>query len=176
MTSVPALARPAADEYAPYYEKYIALVPDGSVLSALQSQFDSTDSLLRSVSEEKGNFAYAPGKWTVKEVVGHLADSERIFAYRLLRISRGDRTPIEGFEQDDYVQGGPFRSAKLSSLVDDFAAVRRATVTLAGNLEPEAWARRGIANNNEVSARAIAYMIAGHELHHMAILRERYLR
>lgn len=176
MTPVPALARPATDEYASYYEKYITLVPDGSVLSTLQSQFDSTDSLLRSVSEEKGNFAYAPGKWTVKEVVGHLTDTERIFAYRLLRISRGDLTPIEGFEQDDYVRGGPFRRAKLSSLVDDFAAVRRATVTLLGNLETEAWSRRGIANKNEVSVRAIAYIIAGHELHHMAILRERYLR
>ena len=176
MTPTPASAQPVAGEYAPYFEKYISLVPAGSVTSALQSQAESSLALLQSVTEEKGGFAYAPGKWTVKEVVGHLSDSERIFGYRLLRISRCDLTPIEGFEQDDYVRWGPFRNSTLASLVDDFAAVRRSTLTLLGNLEPEAWLRRGVANKHEVSVRALAYMIAGHELHHMAILREKYLR
>src|ERR1051326_231762 len=116
------ISRPGPGEYAPYYGKYISLVPDGDIQSILQSQLDSSQALLRSATEELGDFAYAPEKWTLKQVVGHLSDSERIFAYRLLRIARNDRTPIEGFEQDDYVRYGPFRNSKLASLAEEFAA------------------------------------------------------
>jgi hypothetical protein len=140
----------------------------------LQSQLDSSQTLLRSASEHLGDFAYAPGKWTLKEVLGHLSDSERIFSYRILRISRNDVTPIEGFEQDDYVRHGPFRTSKLADLVEDFAAVRGSTLTLLRSLDGEAWLRRGVANNNEVSVRALAYITAGHELHHLGILRDKY--
>lgn len=175
MNPVQTSSRPGADEYAAYYEKYIALVPDGDILSVLQAQLDSSQAFLRSTTEDRGNFAYAPGKWTLKEVVGHLSDTERIFGYRVLRISRNDPTPIEGFEQDDYVRSGPFRNSKLASLAEDFAAVRRSTLSLLGNLQGETWLRRGTANKNEVSVRALAYMIAGHELHHMALLKDKYL-
>jgi len=121
-----------------------------------------------------GNFRYAPDKWTVKELLGHINDAERIFAYRALRIARGDQTPIEAFEQDDYVRIAGFNRCSLESLVEDYIAVRRATMALLRNLDAEAWTRRGIANKNEVTVRALAYIIAGHNLHHRRILEERY--
>ena len=175
MTPKPFFRRPAPNEYAPYYEKYISLVPEGDIRSLLQTQNDSSQSFLRTTTEEMGNYAYAPGKWTLKEVLGHLSDTERIFAYRILRISRNDPTPIEGYEQDDYVRNAPFRKLSLADLVEDFAAVRRSTLHLVRNLEDEAWSRRGVANKNEVSVRALAYIVAGHELHHMGIVKEKYL-
>ena len=119
---------------------------------------------------------YAPGKWSVKEILGHLNDTERIFAYRALRISRGDQTPLAGFEQDDYVRNGPFARHPLEDLIEDYIAVRRATISLFRNLDEAAWTRRGVASENEVTVRALAYMIAGHELHHRRILEEKYLK
>ena len=130
--------------------------------------------LLSGHDDSDGNFRYAPDKWSVKEVLGHVCDTERIFAYRALRISRGDRNPIEGFEQDDYVRNGPFANRPLAELIEEYIAVRRATLTLLRNLDETAWTRRGIANNNEVSVRAIAYTIAGHEIHHRRILEGKY--
>ena len=130
--------------------------------------------LLSGRDEIDGDFRYAPDKWNAKEVLGHVCDSERIFAYRALRIARGDQTPIEGYEQDDYVRNGPFASAPFSEIIEDYIAVRRATLTLLRNLDEAAWARRGVANKNEVSVRALAYIIAGHELHHRRILEEKY--
>ena len=124
--------------------------------------------------EDDGDFRYAPDKWTAKQVLGHLCDSERIFAYRALRIARGDQTPIEGFEQDDYVRNGPFAQIPLSEIIEDYIAVRRATLTLLRNLDEPAWTRRGVANKSEVTVRALAYIIAGHELHHRRILEEKY--
>lgn len=124
--------------------------------------------------EEEGDFRYAADKWSAKEVVGHLCDTERIFAYRVLRISRADATPMQGFEQDDYVRNGPFAHTPMEEIVEDYIAVRRATITLLRNLDEPAWTRRGLANNSEVSVRALAYIIAGHELHHRAILEEKY--
>ena len=166
--------RPEATEYAPYYGKYISLVPDGDILALLEEQLRGTTALLSSVSEEQAEYRYAPEKWTVKQVVGHLTDTELIFAYRALRISRNDATPIEGFEQDDYVRYGPFETCKMTDLVEDFAAVRRATLSLFRRLDPDAWQRRGTANRNEVTVRALAYTSAGHELHHLAILKDKY--
>ena len=166
--------RPEAGEYAPYYERYIALVPDNAILNTLEKQLSDTVALLSSRSEADGDFCYAPGKWSVKEMVGHLSDSERVFAYRVLRIARNDKTPMEGFEQDDYVRFGPFRQRRLADVIDEFAQVREATLTLFRNLAESDWTRRGMANNNEVSVRALAYIIAGHELHHRNLLREKY--
>jgi hypothetical protein len=176
VVSSPALAisRPEPDEYAPYYGRYISLVPGADVLDALDAQRRQTMLLLCGRDESDGDTRYAPDKWTVKEVLGHLCDTERIFAYRALRISRGDRTPIEGYEQDDYVRNGPFAHRPLAELIEDYIAVRRATLTLLRNLDETAWALRGIANKNEVSVRALAYIIAGHELHHRRILEEKY--
>jgi hypothetical protein len=176
VTSPPALviARPQPDEYAPYYGKYIALVQGADILTALDQQRRDTMKLLSCQDEEDGNFRYAPDKWNAKEVWGHVCDTERIFAYRALRISRADTTPMQGFEQDDYVRNGPFAHAQIAEIVEDYIAVRRATLTLLRNLDEAAWSRRGVANKNEVSVRGLAYIIAGHERHHRAILEQKY--
>jgi hypothetical protein len=175
-TTSPVISRPDKSEYVPYYEKYISLVPGNDVLTSLRSQGKETSELLSSVSEQKGDYRYAPDKWSVKEVVGHLSDTERIFNYRALRISRNDPTPLEGFEQDDYVSNGSFGQSSLRDLVENLANVRQATISLFRQLSEEAWSRRGVANNAAVSVRALAYIIAGHELHHRKILKEKYFR
>ena len=168
------IARPQPGEYAPYYDRYISLVQGEDILDTLDQQRRQTMLLLSGRNDEDGDFRYAPGKWSAKEVLGHVCDTERIFAYRALRIARADATPVEGFEQDDYVRNGPFAQRPLADLVEDFIAVRRATLSLLRNLDEAAWSRRGIANNNEVTVRALAYTIAGHELHHLRILEEKY--
>jgi hypothetical protein len=166
--------RPQAGEYNPYYDRYISLVKGENILSILDDERRKFVLLLSGRSENDGNFRYAPDKWSVKELIGHLNDAERIFAYRALRISRGDQTSTEGFEQDDYVRNGPFNHCSLEELVEDYIAVRRATVSLFRSLQPDDWSRRGIANKNEVTVRALAWIIAGHDLHHRQILEERY--
>ena len=168
------IARPQPDEYAPYYGRYVSLVEGDDILSTLDQQRRQTMMLLSGRDEEDGNFRYAPEKWSAKEVLGHVCDTERIFAYRALRIARADATPLEGFEQDDYVRNGGFAERPIGDLVEEFIAVRRATISLLRNLDEAAWARRGLANKNEVSVRALAYIIAGHELHHRRILEEKY--
>jgi hypothetical protein len=168
------IARPQASEYAPYYDRYISLIPGEDILNTLDQQRREMMLLLSCRDDEEGDFRYAPEKWSAKEVLGHVCDTERVFAYRALRISRADATPLEGFEQDDYVRNGPFAQRPLGDLVEDFIAVRRATLSLLRNLDEGAWMRRGIANKNEVSVRALAYIIAGHELHHRRILEEKY--
>ncbi|MGC1371820.1 MAG: DinB family protein [Candidatus Sulfotelmatobacter sp.] len=169
-----AIARPELPEYAPHYERYIALVDGENILSVLEQQRRQTMLLLSGRNEDDGNIRYAPDKWSAKEVLGHVCDTERIFAYRTLRIARGDSTPLPGFEQDDYVRSGPFANCTLSSLVEEFIAVRRATLSLLRNLDEAAWMRRGVASNSQVTVRALAYMIAGHELYHRRILEEKY--
>jgi uncharacterized damage-inducible protein DinB len=168
------ISRPEPGEYAPYYDRYISLISENDILTTLDAQRRQMLLLLSGRDEADGNRRYAPDKWTVKEVLGHVCDTERIFAYRALRISRGDQTPIEGFEQDDYVRNGPFARISLSEVIEDYIAVRRATLTLLRSLDEQAWQRRGIANKNEVSVRAVAYLTAGHELHHRRILEQKY--
>jgi hypothetical protein len=175
-TLTTAFARPQPGEYDPYYERYISLVPPDDVLAVLEKQTPKTSSLLISRGAHRADFRYAPDKWTVKEVVGHLCDTERILSYRALRIARGDQTPIEGFEQDDYVPNGKFGQRALADLLEEFAHIRRATLDLLQPLDAQAAARRGIANKNEVTVCALAYIIAGHELHHRRILEEKYLK
>ncbi len=167
--------RPQPGEYAPYYDRYISLVPANVVLAALEDQRREMLLLLCGRTEADGDLRYAPDKWSIKELLGHVNDTERVMSYRALRISRGDATPIEGYEQDDYVRNGPFARRPLPDLIEDYIAVRRATVSLFRNLEEPAWSRRGVANKNEVTVRALAYIIAGHELHHRRILEEKYL-
>jgi hypothetical protein len=168
------ITRPEPGEYAPYYDRYISLVAGTDILGTLDAQRRQTMLLLSGRDESEGNFRYAPEKWSAKEVLGHVCDTERIFAYRALRIARADQTPMAGFEQDDYVRNGPFARAPLAEMIEDYIAVRRATLTLLRNLEEAAWVRRGVANKNEVSVRALAYIIAGHEVHHRRILEEKY--
>jgi uncharacterized damage-inducible protein DinB len=168
------IARPQAGEYAPYYERYISLIGENDILSTLDRQRRETVLLLSGLSEEQGDFRYAPEKWSAKQVLGHVCDTERVFAYRALRIARGDATPMEGFEQDDYVKNGPFARHAIAEVIEDYIAVRRATISLLRSLEEAAWSRRGIANKNDVTVRALAYTIAGHEVHHRRILEEKY--
>jgi len=169
-----AISRPEPGEYAPYYGRYISLIASSDILATLDAQRRDTVLLLCGRDESDGDIRYAPDKWSAKQVLGHVCDTERIFAYRALRIARADRTPIEGFEQDDYVRNGPFAHAPQAEIIDDYIAVRRATLTLFRSLDEAAWSRRGIANKNEISVRALAYIIAGHELHHRRILEEKY--
>lgn len=169
-----AVTRPQSDEYAPYYEKYVALIPGEDIIGTLDAQRVQTAQLLAARSERDGNFRYAPDKWSVKEVIGHVSDAERIFSYRLLRIARGDATPLASFEQDNYIATGAFGERSLADMAAELAAVRAATMTLVQSLPSEAWTRLGTASNKPVSARALAYIIAGHELHHRRILEEKY--
>src|ERR1700674_5707901 len=168
--------RPQSGEYAPYYDRYISLVPANDVLAALEDQRRQMLLLLCGRTEAGGNLRYAPDKWSLKEVLGHVNDTERIMSYRALRISRGDATPIEGYQQDDYVRNGPFARLPLADLIEDYIAVRRATISLFRNLDEGDWSRRGVANQNEVTVRALAYIIGGHELHHRRIIEEMYLK
>ncbi len=174
--SATAPARPAPDEYAAYYEKYVSLVPEGGVAETLERQAAETLALLRGLGEEQGGHRYGPGKWSVKQLIGHVIDTERIFAYRALAIARGERAPLPGMDQDEYMAGSDFDARTLAGLADEFEAVRRGNVLMFRALGPEAWARRGTASDNEVTVRALAYILAGHEAHHVRILRERYLR
>ena len=168
------LVRPQAGEYAPYYEKYISLVPGNDVLGAMEAQRLLMLQLFAAHSERDGNFRYAADKWMVKEVLGHVNDSERVFAYRALCIARGEQNQLPGFEQDDYVRTGKFGERTLASLGEEFAHIRNSSIALFRSLGKEAWQRRGTANKNEVTVRALAFIIAGHELHHRLILEDRY--
>jgi len=168
------MVRPGPGEYAPFYETYVSKVQGGDVVAQLESQRLQTAQFFAASTERDGNFRYAPGKWSIKEVVGHLSDSERVFAYRAMRIGRGDQTALPGFEQEDYVKNGNFGEQSLADLVSEFGLVRAATLALLRSFNAEAWGRRGIASDNPVTVRALAFIIAGHELHHREILKERY--
>ena len=173
--SAPAPARPETNEYAPYYGKYVSLVPDGDLVETLEREGAETFALLRGLTEEQGAHRYEPGKWSVRQLVGHVNDTERLFAYRLLAIARGERQPLPGMDQDEWMANVDFDARTLADLADEFEAVRGATVRLLRHLSPEALARRGTASDYEVTARALAYIIAGHAAHHVRILKERYL-
>jgi hypothetical protein len=167
--------RPDPSEYAPYFGRYISLVPDGEIVDILRRQTGEYMAIYRGISEEKAASRYAPDKWSIKQVLGHLSDAERIFAYRGLAASRSERKPLPGFEQDDYVAAGAFDARSWRDLVDEFAAVRAASISLYGGMSDEMLTRLGHANNADVSARACGFMIAGHERHHIKLLQERYL-
>ncbi len=167
--------RPAADEYAPYYGTYINKVPAGDLLTILAEQIPEVMNLLRPLSEDKAMFAYAPGKWTIKQCVGHLFDAERVFAYRIVSFARADPTPLPSFDENLWIEPGQFNARSLTSLVDEWAAVRSASLALLSGLPVEARTRRGNASGKEVSVRALAHILAGHVTHHLQVLRERYL-
>lgn len=172
--SRPSIAPPVADEFAPFYAGYVALARERDPLVLLRSQPDSLRAMCASLTEEQALARYAPGKWSIKEVLGHLADTERVFSYRLFRISRGDRTPLAGFDQNSYVEAARFDERPLAELLEEFLSVRNATLQLVNGLTAEELARRGIANEVEVSARALVYIAAGHVAHHLASLRDSY--
>lgn len=167
--------RPDRSEYDPYYQKYVDLVPEHEVIAALEKQPDELGRLVAGVPEDRGTFAYADGKWTIKEVLSHLIDGERMFAYRVFRIARGDKTPIEGFEQDGYIENSHANRRSFAELLGEFTRLREANVTFFKNLEDGDWVRTGTANEKEISVRALAWIMAGHIRHHIGILGSRYL-
>ena len=169
------MTRPEKGEYAEYYDRYISLVEETDIVTVLEKQQAELDEIFQTITEEKSHFAYAADKWTIKELIGHLIDGERIFSYRALRISRGDETPIEGFEQDDYIENSNFNSTPLTDLIEELLLNRRANLIFFKNLSDEAWLRTGTASDSPVSVRALAYIMAGHIRHHIKILNERYL-
>ena len=168
-------ARPAPNEFFEYYGKYIALVPDGDVRAHLERQNAETAKYIESRGDAWAMSRYAPGKWSPKEVIGHVTDAERIFAYRALRIARNDKTALAGFEENDYVPIAGADARSVADLLDEFAAVRVASARLFRSFDEAAWSRRGTASGKEITARALAFITAGHELHHLKILRERYV-
>lgn len=167
--------RPETTEFAPYYNNYISQIEGDNVMPVLNSQVAEIRSMFADVPEEKGTFAYAEGKWTIKELLSHLIDGERMFAYRVLRISRGDKTPIEGFEQDGYIENSNANNRSFAELFDEFDLQRRSNLLLLNNISDEGSKRMGTASDNPISVRALTYIMAGHVTHHINILRERYL-
>lgn len=170
------ISKPAEGEYTPYAINYIKLLPeDGTVMKCLTDSVADVSALVLSLTEERLMYRYAPGKWNIKEVLVHIIDTERIFAYRALRIARNDKTPLPGYEQDDYVPASNASSRTIADIIEEYEAVRNATLTLFHSFREEDFYKTGIANNHTVSVRALAYQIAGHELHHLNIIKERYI-
>ena len=165
---------PAADEYAASYADYVARVPPGDIITHLKRQIGETAALLRPLDTAGARRRYAPGKWSVIEIVGHLADAERIFAYRALRFARGDQSPLPGFDENTYVPAAECERRALSDVLAEFQAVRAATVALFASLPEPAWTRSGVASGHRMTVRAAAHVIAGHELHHVEVLKTRY--
>ena len=169
-----ATVRPGVDEFAPFYAGYVAGVADGDITKTLAEQGEALLSRLKGLSEAQGGHAYAEGKWTVKDVICHITDAERIFAYRALRIARGDGTPLASFDENAYAAESGANDRPLDTLLGEFAAVRGATLALLRWLPEAAWTRRGTASGKEVSVRALAWIMAGHAMHHANVLKERY--
>ena len=167
-------ARPEPGTYGDYYQKYIDLVPDGDLRRLLPVIFDANFRALRTIAPEQERHRYASGKWSIRESIGHVADTERVFSYRAMRVARGDPTPLPSFDENRFVDMARYDDIPLEQILGELMAVHAATILLFENMADEAWDRVGMASNNPVSVRAIAYIIAGHELHHMNVLKERY--
>jgi hypothetical protein len=167
--------RPEPTEYAPFYGGYIALVPEGDIVDLLRDGGRGLATALGAIPESRAGFRYAEGKWSIREVVGHLIDAERIFGYRALRFARGDATPVPGFDENDYVRAAGSDARPLADLAQELAVVRESSTRLFASFADDVWTRRGTANGKEITVRAIAYITAGHAMHHLRILRERYL-
>lgn len=169
------MERPQTDEYFEYYDTYVSKVDGNDCMPKLREQSEELRSAVAGLDESKGTYRYDEGKWTIKEVLSHLIDAERIFAYRILRIAREDKTPIEGFEQDGYIENSNANNRTFADLLDEFDLQRRSNLLMLNNISDEASKRMGTASDNPVSVRALAYISAGHVEHHLRILKERYL-
>ncbi|MCM2315720.1 MAG: DinB family protein [Thermoanaerobaculia bacterium] len=166
---------PSKDEYAEWYAGYVALVPDADILAALAAQPDDLDTLLGDLTETSSTFRYAAGKWSIRQLVGHLIDGERVFALRALCFSRGETAALPGFDENSYVASSAYADVPLEELRLEFRTLRAANVMMFGRLGTEAWNRRGTASGYSVSVRALAYIMVGHPRHHMKVIGERYL-
>lgn len=169
------VTKPEASEYIPYFSRYIDLVRKEDIITVLSTQIDDSLAFLRQIPDAKGDFRYAANKWSIKEVLGHVIDTERVFAYRAMTFARNDRASLPGFEQDDWIRSASFDAEPFRELISEFECVRRANLYFFQHLDQNAWMRRGKANNGEISVRALAYVIAGHELHHRQQIKEKYL-
>lgn len=169
--------RPLAEEYASFYKSYVQSVIDevADPVAGLRAAIIDVVRLTEGIDEEQGDYRYAAGKWTIKEVLLHLIDTERVFAYRALRIARADKTPLPGFEHDNYVPASKAGDRTMISIIEEYLAVRNASIQMFAHLPKEAWHNIGIASDYPVSVRALAYIMLGHERHHLRILQERYL-
>ena len=167
--------RPNANEFNPYYQTYVGKVGEGNILSILEQQEAEMASFYESIPEDRWEYRYAEGKWTPKEVLLHIIDAERVFSYRALRVGRDDTTPMPGFDQDPYVETSAANDRTPASLIAEYRAVRQATLALFKNLPASAWDQLGTASDSPISPLALAYIIAGHEIHHSMITKERYL-
>jgi DinB superfamily len=167
--------RPTESEYAPYYQSYISKVSEDEIIPVLRSQLDELDVLLNPVTPERETYRYSEGKWSIREIVGHLIDTERVFGYRALCIARGDTRSLPGFDQNEYMTAAPHDRVDLEDLLSEFRLVRLSNLAMFRNLDETAWTRIGTANDNQISVRALAFIMAGHVRHHMGVLRERYL-
>jgi len=167
---------PGTGEYAEFYAGYVKRVPAGDVVATIRDQLPETMALLSGVDPERTKSGYAPGKWSIRDVVLHMADTERVMAYRALRIARADTTPLASFDENAWTPMAGANARSMDSLLGELEATRRATVAMLEGLPAEAWARVGTASGKPVSVRALAWIIAGHERHHVAVIRERYLQ
>jgi hypothetical protein len=165
---------PGIKEYDAYFSRYVNLLPEGDIVAILEQQIKETKILLQNLTETQGLFRYAPNKWSVKEIIGHLTDTERILGYTLLCVARGENKELPRYDKDVYVQNGAFDKQTINELLLNLTIVRNATSQLLKSLNPEDWLRRGIANGSEVTVRALASILAGHELHHCNIMKEFY--
>ncbi len=170
------ITRPLTTEFAEPYQRYIDRVPDGNIIEILQSNLETWKSLIENLSEEKLNYRYAEGKWSIKEIIVHILDGERIFSYRALRFARNDKTSLQGFDENAYTPESNASNRTKQSLLDELTAIRRSTIEMFKNFTPEMFMRTGVASGYSISVRALAYVIAGHELHHMNVIKERYLK
>jgi hypothetical protein len=166
--------RPAESEYAPYYQGYIAHVTEEEIVPVLRSQLDDLDLLLGKVAPERETYRYADGKWSVREIAGHLIDGERVFGYRAFCIARGETQNLPGFDQNEYMLTAPYDGIELEDLLAEFRLVRLANIAMLRSLDGASWDRTGTANDNQITVRALAFIMAGHVRHHMGVLRERY--
>lgn len=169
------IKRPNSSDYPAYYEPYVKLVSDDNVLRLMESQILAMQAFLSEIPEDKEDWTYEEGKWTLKEVIGHVIDTERIMAYRALRFARNDKTELPGFDEKTYVQHGDFNKRSLYDLAHEFAVVREATLYLFRNLDEAALERKGTASGKEVSVRGLIFIVAGHAMHHINVIKSRYL-
>lgn len=168
------MQRPTETEYAPFYRGYVSHVTEEGILPVLRSQLDDLEELFGKVKPDDETYRYAEGKWSIREIAGHLIDAERVFGYRAFSIARGDRNSLPGFDEKEYMLKAPYHRIRLEDLLSEFRLVRLANIAMLRNLDEEAWPRMGTANDSPVSVRALAFIMAGHARHHMGVLRERY--
>lgn len=170
------MKHPQKDEYAAYYHTYVDKVPNGDIIKTLKKQSNQIYKLFKNVSKKESFFRYSPGKWSVREIMGHMIDTERVFAYRALRFARNDQNDLPGFDENEYVRQSNYNDIKLSELVEEFCALRRSNTMMFKNFSDEITLRKGRANGNQFTVRALAYIMAGHVNHHLGIIKERYLK